>query len=271
VGSGVDNAVVTLGVLPGGDVVVGGSFQNAGTVAVRGIARLNPATNTWSALGAGLNNFVSSVVVLLDGDVIAAGYFTAAGGVPANFVARYNPGSNTWSSLGSGTNADVFYMGLLPGGDVLLSGYFTSAGGNPATNIARYNPGPTPLVVLVQPAPVATTPSGTAAFTVAVEGGGGGYRYQWQYYGMPISTLVNPTAQSPVLVLREVQLNTLGFYSCRVDSDCDVVGTRTVELSFVRPTCGPSDVAGPGQSPGSDGQLTADDIIVFLNRFFAGC
>jgi hypothetical protein len=34
--------------------------------------------------------------------------------------------------------------------------------------------------------------------------------------------------------------------------------------------CGPSDIAGPGQSLGFDGELTADDIIVFLNAFFAG-
>lgn len=32
-----------------------------------------------------------------------------------------------------------------------------------------------------------------------------------------------------------------------------------------------ADVAGPGQDPNSDGEFTADDIIVFLNRFFAGC
>jgi hypothetical protein len=32
-----------------------------------------------------------------------------------------------------------------------------------------------------------------------------------------------------------------------------------------------ADVAGPGQSTTPDGQFTADDIIVFLNRFFAGC
>ena len=36
-----------------------------------------------------------------------------------------------------------------------------------------------------------------------------------------------------------------------------------------RPSCGLSDIAGPGQSEGADGELTADDIIVFLNRFFA--
>jgi probable HAF family extracellular repeat protein len=38
----------------------------------------------------------------------------------------------------------------------------------------------------------------------------------------------------------------------------------------LNPPCGLSDVAGPGQAVGSDGALTADDIIVFLNRFFAG-
>jgi hypothetical protein len=34
--------------------------------------------------------------------------------------------------------------------------------------------------------------------------------------------------------------------------------------------CGPSDVAGPGQSVGPDGRLTADDIIVFIGWYFAG-
>jgi hypothetical protein len=33
--------------------------------------------------------------------------------------------------------------------------------------------------------------------------------------------------------------------------------------------CGPSDVAGPNQSVGADGVLTADDIIVFLGWYFA--
>jgi len=32
-----------------------------------------------------------------------------------------------------------------------------------------------------------------------------------------------------------------------------------------------SDVAGAGQSTFADGEFTADDIIVFLNAFFAGC
>jgi hypothetical protein len=33
-----------------------------------------------------------------------------------------------------------------------------------------------------------------------------------------------------------------------------------------------ADVSGPGQETVTlDGELTADDIIVFLNRFFGGC
>jgi hypothetical protein len=31
----------------------------------------------------------------------------------------------------------------------------------------------------------------------------------------------------------------------------------------------PADVSSPGQVPAPDGTLTADDIIVYLNRFFA--
>ncbi len=40
-------------------------------------------------------------------------------------------------------------------------------------------------------------------------------------------------------------------------------------VAAARPACGLSDVAGPGQSVGPDNTLTADDIIVFLNWFFA--
>ncbi len=32
-----------------------------------------------------------------------------------------------------------------------------------------------------------------------------------------------------------------------------------------------ADIAGPGQVPGADGEFTADDLILFVNRFFTGC
>jgi hypothetical protein len=43
----------------------------------------------------------------------------------------------------------------------------------------------------------------------------------------------------------------------------------TIEGSDTPPPCGASDVASAGQTIGPDGQLTADDIIVFIGWFFA--
>ncbi|MFN7439658.1 MAG: delta-60 repeat domain-containing protein, partial [Phycisphaerales bacterium] len=57
---GMDGAVTALAVLPGGDVIVGGSFTFAGGVLANRIARYNPTTTTWSALGSGTNSTVSA-------------------------------------------------------------------------------------------------------------------------------------------------------------------------------------------------------------------
>jgi hypothetical protein len=48
------------------------------------------------------------------------------------------------------------------------------------------------------------------------------------------------------------------------------IGAGTLTLTFTPTPCTPSDVAGPNQAIGADGQLTADDIIVFLGWYFAG-
>ncbi|MCP9874377.1 FG-GAP-like repeat-containing protein [Synechococcus sp. Cruz CV-v-12] len=61
-------------------------------------------------------------------------------------------------------------------------------------------------------------------------------------------------------------------YLIRVGGYLSNVGTVNMNIDCTSsPQCGPSDIAGPGQSIGPDGILTADDIIVFLNRFFSGC
>ena len=60
--------VFALLVLPGGDVIAGGSFSSAGAVPVSNIARYNPTTVAWSALGNGTNGDVSGLAVLPGGD-----------------------------------------------------------------------------------------------------------------------------------------------------------------------------------------------------------
>ncbi|MFO0490880.1 MAG: immunoglobulin domain-containing protein [bacterium] len=171
-----------------------------------------------------------------------------------------------------GTNGDVSATAVLPGGDVLAGGLFTAAGGVPANNIARSFPGAPSPGILWQPVPFVATVSGPAVFTVVPSANiGGVLTYQWYKNGTIISTSTNSTANAPTLYISSVQAGDLGSYSCMVTNTCGSTLSNPAVLSFVRPTCGPSDVAGPGQSAGSDGQLTADDIIVFLNRFFAGC
>jgi hypothetical protein len=254
-------------------VIVGGSFTAAGGVSANRIARYNPSTGVWSALGTGTSSRVDALAVLPGGDVIAGGDFTTAGGVSVSRIARYNPSTRVWSVLGTGTSGEVNALAVLPGGDVLVGGGFNTAGGVTANYIARYFPGNPPPSILWQPVAVATTPSGPAAFLVvaSANGGSGVLSYQWTKNGTSISTSTNPTAGTPALFLSNVQAGDLGSYACVVTNTCGFTLSNAAVLSFVRPTCGPSDVAGPGQSPGSDGQLTADDIIVFLNRFFAGC
>jgi hypothetical protein len=273
-GSGIGfNAVAfSLAVLPGGDVIVGGVFDTAGDVPAKNIARYNPSTGAWSALGSGNNDFVHSLAVLPGGDVIVGGNFTTAGVWSANNIARYNPSTGVWSALGPGTRGPVRALAVLPSGGVIVGGSWWNTVGLPSS-IARYLPGAPPPSIQWQPVNLATTPSGTAVFSIVASANGGSavFTYQWFKNGAFISPTTNPSAATPVLVLNGVQAGDLGSYTCRATNTCGSVMSNPAVLSFVNPSCGPSDIAGPGQSPGSDGQLTADDIILFLNRFFAGC
>jgi uncharacterized delta-60 repeat protein len=138
--SDISPSVSAIAVLPGGDVIVGGVFATAGDVSATNIARYNPSTNTWSAMGSGTNGDVKALAVLPGGDVIVAGILNIAGGVSANWVARYNPTTDAWSALGSGTSDRVNALAVLPGGDVIVAGAFTTAGGVSANRVARYSP-----------------------------------------------------------------------------------------------------------------------------------
>ncbi len=135
--------VNALAVLPGGDVIVGGYFTTAGGVAANNIARYNPSTGAWSALGSGTDGDVHALAVLPGGDVIVGGGFSTAGGVDVNSIARYNPTTGVWSRLGGGAGGVVYALAVLPGGageDLIVGGSLLFGGSVAANNIARYNP-----------------------------------------------------------------------------------------------------------------------------------
>ena len=80
--------VKELALTPGGDVIVGGSFTVADGVTATRIARYNPTSGLWSALGVGTNNDVNGLAMLPGGDVVAVGFFTS----PGTRIARYTFG-----------------------------------------------------------------------------------------------------------------------------------------------------------------------------------
>ena len=138
---GSDGAGVTNGFLPtvrslavyDGALIVGGSFESAGGIAARNIARWDGST--WSALGSGVDSSVTALTVF-DGDLIAGGDFFSAGSVSVSHVARWD--GVAWSALGNGVNGSV--SALLPyDGALVAAGSFGQAGGQTVNRIARWD------------------------------------------------------------------------------------------------------------------------------------
>ena len=302
IGFGVFYQVNSVAVLPGGDVIAG-SYPGINDPTMERILRYNAVSNTWSPLGSGLQGAeieVASLAVLPGGDLIAGGNFTTIGGITANSIARYNPASDSWSALGLGLDStypdftpSVHAVAALPGGDVLASGSFNLAGGVPAELIARYRTlGAPPPVITAQPTPQTTTcPTRSATFTIGLTAQGS-VSYQWQWRTDPAnewntvndglnldqygssSRFTAQGASTSVLSITDASgSGTAGSHwekRCVVLDDCHLVVSNATTLTARTCGCGLSDIAGPGQSIGSDNTLTADDIIVFLNWFFAG-
>jgi hypothetical protein len=161
----------------------------------------------------------------------------------------------------------------------------------PSLGVARYRfPGSQTPTLVAQPQAQQAALESTATLTVLPGAGRSGVSVQWRRNGVNIvdgpagasvgggtvsgasGTLASPTTASPIsLTITSVKASDAGDYSAVLTNPCGSVTTAAATLTITGPaTCTPSDVAGPGQSIGPDGVLTADDIIVFLNRFFAG-
>jgi hypothetical protein len=137
-GSGVNNTVRGVAVLPDGDVVAGGYFTIAGGVAVNQVARYDVDTGVWSDMGGGISgvfDYIADVDVLPDGNIVIGGSFGVVSGIAANRIAHYNSSTGVWTALGSGVNADIEVLTAVPNGNVVTGGFFTS----PGSRIAQYS------------------------------------------------------------------------------------------------------------------------------------
>ena len=139
IASGQVNAIVADA---SGALYVGGSFTTAGGVTVNNVAKYDPGTGAWSALGSGVTGTVNALAVDAAGNVYAGGNFTAAGSVTTGNIAKWSPsGSGTWSALSSGiSGGQVNALAIDSAGSVYVGGTFTTAGGVSANKIAKWTP-----------------------------------------------------------------------------------------------------------------------------------
>ncbi len=149
-GNGVRGKYVTALAVMGSDLYVGGFFTSVnfygtgGTpeVTANNIAKFNPSTNAWSALGTGNGNGVNNSVwalAVMGSDLYLGGVFTrvnygGSGATPAftaNYIVKFNTTANTWSVLSThssanGMNLYVHALAVI-GSDLYIGGYFSTA------------------------------------------------------------------------------------------------------------------------------------------------
>lgn len=127
---------------PDGTWYVTGLFTTIGGVSANSIARYDPATGTFSALGTGFGGVGTQgnrLYIDPQGNVYVGGNFTTANGVTVNRITYWN--GSTFVALGSGgtkgVNNVVSGITMDSSGNLYVTGQFTQAGGGAAAAIAK--------------------------------------------------------------------------------------------------------------------------------------
>ena len=139
-GTGTDNSIRSMVLLPDGKILAGGFFTYYNGVVTKRIVRLNPDGTLDSAFAAQLPGAVYSIVLQSDGKVIAGGESLQAG-KPRRKVIRLNPDGSLDESFGEGANynRDVRVLAVQPDGKVLVGGSFNRVFNKPLSGLVRLN------------------------------------------------------------------------------------------------------------------------------------
>ena len=124
---------ITTGIA--GNVIAGGWFSQAGTVAANNVAKWNGTA--WEPMGAGLTGIVYAVTTDAAGRIYAGGAFTTSGSTAVSNIARWT--GTEWEPLGSGLNGTVDALVTDAAGNVYAGGSFTQAGIVSTPNVAKWN------------------------------------------------------------------------------------------------------------------------------------
>ncbi len=140
----VDGTIESTKVLSSGAILIGGSFSNVNSTAVRGIARLTSSGSLDSTFAAGVgvsgaSAVVYAIAVQSDDKILIAGDFNNYAGTARNRIARLhaNGALDTTFNPGAGPGASIQDIAIQGDGKILVVGVFTSYGGR--NYLARLN------------------------------------------------------------------------------------------------------------------------------------
>ncbi len=142
-GSGADNPIHALALLPGGRVAIGGSFATFNGVSTPHIAVLgtNGMLDADFHPGTGANGTVYAIALQRDGKLVIGGDFSVVQNVPRSRIARLYPDGSLDLAFDPGAGADdtVRALAIQPDGKILVGGSFLSMGDAPRNFLARLN------------------------------------------------------------------------------------------------------------------------------------
>jgi uncharacterized delta-60 repeat protein len=143
IGNGFNNSVITIQIQPDGKILVGGNFTTYSGVSINNIIRLNTdgSIDNSFVIGTGFNSTVLSIELQSDGKILVGGIFTSYSGVSRNRIIRLNTDGSVDTSFVIGTGFDnfIFSIELQSDGKILVGGFFTSYSGVSRNRIIRLN------------------------------------------------------------------------------------------------------------------------------------
>ncbi len=233
-------SVTALAIDANGNIVLGGSFNRAGSgVPGAGLYRYHIARVTASGAvdslfdpGSGIDGTVSSVAVQQDSKVIVAGDFTQVNGMTRRGLARLHSSGSVDASFdpGAGPNAEVKALAIQADGRILIGGSFTNVAGQSRSRIARVldKPASEDTVPVIQQPPrdVVVAEGDRAVFQVVAKGPQ--LNYQWFFEGNLVAGATNAE-----LALLSSAPGAAGSYQVKVSNEFGVVESTPVRLAIL--------------------------------------
>lgn len=145
-GTAANNVIKSIDIGADGTLYATGGFTAIGGVAAEKVAKYNPTTGVWSAMGAGLTGGGSpegnAICVADNGQVYVGGQFTTAGGVACANIARWD--GFQWRTVGATSGLNNLVNAICKGKDgntIYVGGQYTASNGGSVTynNISSVN------------------------------------------------------------------------------------------------------------------------------------